>query len=201
MGRKNGYQRFGRFRVEDVVPHCGKVRHRFRLPDGGKELSVRMGAQRMILMGRTQECACCGMEGKYFWLEKSGCLPPHFNLYGEDDEGYPVMMTVDHILPRSKGGATTQDNIQLLCRRCNTAKKDDLISLDELRVRLGLVPHSEGQETLTKEECYGSDGEDPCEAGGGVAGREEAPLVPAAGSGVAGHPVGPVVRDGAVVEG
>ncbi len=32
----------------------------------------------------------------------------------------------DHIIPHSKGGASTVANIQLLCRRCNLAKSDRL---------------------------------------------------------------------------
>jgi len=45
------------------------------------------------------------------------------------------MLTVDHVTPKSHGGSTTQDNIQLLCEPCNAAKKNDPISLDELRKR------------------------------------------------------------------
>ena len=33
-----------------------------------------------------------------------------------------VELSVDHIRPRSNGGATTMDNLQTLCRRCNSKK-------------------------------------------------------------------------------
>lgn len=35
--------------------------------------------------------------------------------------------TVDHIVPRSKGGGEELSNLQLLCRECNEAKGDSLI--------------------------------------------------------------------------
>jgi 5-methylcytosine-specific restriction endonuclease McrA len=35
----------------------------------------------------------------------------------EDMEG-------DHIIPWSKGGHTTDDNLQMLCKKCNAAKSD-----------------------------------------------------------------------------
>lgn len=33
-------------------------------------------------------------------------------------------LAVDHIHPESKGGTLNMDNLQTLCRRCNTAKLD-----------------------------------------------------------------------------
>lgn len=45
-------------------------------------------------------CVQCGYEGEY--------------------------IEYDHIIPRSKGGPNTVENIQLLCRKCNLAKSDRL---------------------------------------------------------------------------
>ena len=33
-------------------------------------------------------------------------------------------LTVDHIIPRSKGGTDDDDNLQTMCRSCNSAKRD-----------------------------------------------------------------------------
>ncbi|MGI9306424.1 MAG: DNA methyltransferase [Gammaproteobacteria bacterium] len=44
---------------------------------------------------------------------------------GENDEGREVpidLMDFDHIIAKSRGGQDTDDNIQLLCRNCNTTK-------------------------------------------------------------------------------
>lgn len=38
----------------------------------------------------------------------------------------PEVLTRDHIIPRSKGGGTQWDNIQLACAPCNERKGDSL---------------------------------------------------------------------------
>lgn len=51
------------------------------------------------------------------------------------DEHYRVKdLAVDHIVPQSKGGSHTLDNLQLLCAHCNSTKHDGTMA--ELRKRL-----------------------------------------------------------------
>ena len=67
------------------------------------------------------KCVCCGRTGAYYVLEKShgsNIKRAHFNLYSDDD----VLMTKDHILPKSMGGADCIENMQTMCTICNCAK-------------------------------------------------------------------------------
>ena len=48
----------------------------------------------------------------------------HFDLYGIGDNGYEILMTIDHIKAKSKGGINHIDNYQTLCTICNEAKAD-----------------------------------------------------------------------------
>lgn len=48
-----------------------------------------------ILKANNSKCACCGVEGN---------------------------LTVDHIIPLSKGGTNNPENLQPLCRSCNSRK-------------------------------------------------------------------------------
>ena len=69
------------------------------------------------------KCVCCGIEGKYFAMERSpGDGHYHLNLYALDKDGQEVLMTKDHIVPRSRGGANDLFNYQPMCVICNTNK-------------------------------------------------------------------------------
>lgn len=73
------------------------------------------------------KCVCCGIEGKYFAKEKVSCDKSyHLNLYAIDENGKEVLMTKDHILPKSKGGQDHIDNYQTMCVNCNVAKGNNL---------------------------------------------------------------------------
>lgn len=42
---------------------------------------------------------------------------------------------VDHIMPRSRGGTTVQDNLALVCQGCNGAKYNKVTALDPITNR------------------------------------------------------------------
>lgn len=132
---QKGMVRIARFSLIHVLPHVGKTYFHVWVASEKKRFRVKMSTQRVQLIGRTQKCACCGLKGEYFALEHSGCfMSPHFNLYGYDN-GHEILFTMDHIIPKSAGGITSEKNLQLLCEPCNAKKRDHIISLSELRKR------------------------------------------------------------------
>lgn len=73
------------------------------------------------------KCVVCGIEGKYFAKEKFADQSTyHLNLYAVDDNGDEILMTKDHIIPRSKGGIDDISNYQTMCKLCNEAKGNKL---------------------------------------------------------------------------
>lgn len=68
------------------------------------------------------KCVRCGLRGKYFVMERfSKKSRWFFNLYGVRN-GKEVLMNVDHIIPKSKGGGDGLNNSQVMCSICNNAK-------------------------------------------------------------------------------
>jgi hypothetical protein len=72
-------------------------------------------------------CVCCGIEGQYFIKMKYDDQRPHLNLFAIDENGREMMMTSDHIIPKSKGGSNRLNNRQPMCSRCNTVKGNKLL--------------------------------------------------------------------------
>lgn len=131
--KNKGRKRIHKFALDEVLPHIGKRQHVFWVK--GKKYQIPLNNERMRLIGRSQVCRCCGLIGAYFWLERSGCRPPHFNLYAVKHQR-EVLMTMDHIIPKSKGGATVEENLQMLCCKCNHSKQNDNLTIEELQFRI-----------------------------------------------------------------
>ena len=68
-------------------------------------------------------CQDCGIQGNYFRKDTfRGMKTYHFNLYTLDSNNNEMLMTKDHIFPKSKGGKDMLDNLQVLCEKCNQKK-------------------------------------------------------------------------------
>ena len=79
-------------------------------------------------------CVHCGIEGVFFAKEKDWKTDHekyHFNLYALNANNDPVLMTKDHIKPRSKGGPDKLENYQTMCARCNKIKSDIYVDTNE----------------------------------------------------------------------
>lgn len=64
----------------------------------------------------------CNKEGKFLIMGEAPNRGIHVDVYTENLE----LMTVDHILPKSKGGSMTLDNLRPMCKTCNTKRGNKL---------------------------------------------------------------------------
>jgi len=110
----------------DVVFAAMETTGKAVLPDG---LTFRRRSGRLVLFkAKGTTCVTCGIEGNVFIMEThSADITPHLNLYALNDKGDRVLMTKDHIIPKSKGGPNTLANYNTMCMPCNSKKADNLV--------------------------------------------------------------------------
>ena len=72
-------------------------------------------------------CVRCGVDGVHLLSSVDPGGGHHVDLYTASF----VLMTVDHILPRSKGGASSLANYQPMCQHCNGRKGNTLETTTE----------------------------------------------------------------------
>ena len=101
--------------VEDHVNHSGRKKS---IVVEGYDVYVK-SLRYMTFYQKGVKCACCNRTGNYFKLDgDANTKRRHFNLYSEDG----VLMTKDHIIPKSLGGMDIIDNMQTMCVECNAKK-------------------------------------------------------------------------------
>lgn len=135
FGRVGHYERNGLYSLDAVLRFASEATGLWVDFDGD---SIKMWSPRYVLFKKNSDCVNCGLKGLYFAKERSIYLDKpsgrywptshyfHFNLYGHNKQGYEVMLTKDHILPRAHGGLDDQNNFQTMCSPCNSRKRDRL---------------------------------------------------------------------------
>ena len=121
---KSRYERKETYSVEKVLEllHSRKLHG---ILDGDK-VSLCKSDRLLTFRVRGTSCASCGLKGEYFAKERSlGQETYHLNLYGLIN-GEEVMLTLDHVIPKSKGGKESMYNYQVLCAPCNERKADKI---------------------------------------------------------------------------
>ena len=127
---KRAYERKEVYRISEVLSRLNTKEVVF---DGDV---MDMTSIRYQVFCKSLTCPVCGITGVFFAKERAIARNPekvvdytgenfgkyHFNLYAIDKNGKEVLMTKDHIIPKSKGGSNHISNLQTMCTNCNSKK-------------------------------------------------------------------------------
>lgn len=103
-----------------VCVACGLVGNIFFVQQHRAGISKNHTAKCFI-----QDCEWCCLR-RHKIIEVVLSQAPHLNLYHEGKRGGLVLMTQDHIFPKSRGGKDSLDNLQTMCTICNMRKGDSI---------------------------------------------------------------------------
>ncbi len=113
------------YHPDEILPFTGPRAEPEEFEVNGKFYRVRMDSLRYQTFNKSRKCVSCGIEGTVMRLEHgfhADARRPHFNLYAIMEDGSPLLMTRDHIVPRSAGGTDQLSNQQCMCTLCNGLK-------------------------------------------------------------------------------
>lgn len=122
------------FEFDDVFPFLSEEPIKKDYVVQGQTYSVKMNSDRYHLFKSNQCCVSCGIKGIKLMLDiNPGDLSyPHFNMYAEEN-GRLVLMTKDHIVPKSKNGKDELNNYVTMCSTCNNLKGDYDLTYEQIR--------------------------------------------------------------------
>jgi len=132
----------GEIALNEVLSLIGteKIPYKFN----GKEYVVSLKKAKWFSFQRSTQCVACDVDGTRVFLQVYGRLinsvlnmrhrRARLQLYGEEN-GQLILMTPDHITPRSQGGSGEVDNLQTMCAICNALKSNwTFLSNEEVRL-------------------------------------------------------------------
>lgn len=88
---------------------------------------IKPHSERYELFEKSLNCCLCNRIGNNFKIREvnvRGVITHHINLFSEDG----MLMTKDHIIPKSKGGRNEQSNYQTMCYECNDLKGSQILT-------------------------------------------------------------------------
>jgi hypothetical protein len=131
--RKKQNKILGEFTPEEIFPYVTEEESFKEFIVQDTSYCIRMNSLRYLTFKKNPICVYCGLIGTKFLLETAhGSHQPHFNFYGIRD-GKLIMMTRDHIIPKSKGGQEILGNMQTTCILDNNIKDADIFTLEEIK--------------------------------------------------------------------
>ena len=119
------YIRVGIIPVEYIIKNIGKKKRFFGV-------RIPLSNKRIRCFAENVNCIACGREGDYFAVEKCKDVATkkyHLNLYSRTKHNQEIMQTIDHRIPKSRGGSNKPRNLQTMCSPCNFSKSDKMIHI------------------------------------------------------------------------
>lgn len=87
-----------------------------------RKKTIPMNLRREIIRRDNYACQYCGLMATR--SVQRGTLDPH-QIYAASPRWWEhgrISFEIDHVVPESKGGEATLDNLRLSCRACNRSK-------------------------------------------------------------------------------
>lgn len=97
----------------------------------GQSFTYRAGRVRRLIEAKS--CVCCGKVANHVRIVPTAQGSHTIDVGNLDENGVFTRFTVDHILLDCMGGAYSDDNLQIMCSDCNTAK-GDVMTIDEINL-------------------------------------------------------------------
>lgn len=125
------YKRYIRMNL-DEIPERDKATKRIYF-ENGLSVNCKSTRMKMFIYYHKTQCVCCGIKTAFAAVETGNDKPEyHMNFYALTEKGEEVLMTWDHIKPKSLGGTNGQSNAQCLCVICNCLKGNSH-TIDEVK--------------------------------------------------------------------
>lgn len=129
-----GYETLATFKAEEILPLIEKAFDQEGPAPGNPHvvmgidwfnpiIQFRVRETRLLPFIKSLTCYKCGKVGTFFALQRGSTRNGpwgkwHLNLYAPGG----VMMTCDHLVPKSEGGTNDPENLGTLCCKCNSKK-------------------------------------------------------------------------------